>query len=79
MAGRHRKTSDHLASLTKAELLDLRLCDLKLQIPDSPLAPRIESLYRNLAAKRLRFRPHFWLSDDWFCPDGIPGIAILHE
>jgi hypothetical protein len=24
----------------------------------------------------LRFRPHFWLSDEWFCPDGVPGVAI---
>jgi hypothetical protein len=21
-------------------------------------------------------RPHFWLSDEWFCPHGIPGIAV---
>jgi hypothetical protein len=24
----------------------------------------------------LRFRPHCWLADEWFSPDGIPGIAI---
>jgi hypothetical protein len=24
----------------------------------------------------LVFRPHFWLSDEWFCPDGEPGIAM---
>ena len=24
----------------------------------------------------LRFRPHFWLSDEWYCPDGVPGVAI---
>src|SRR5207253_8807734 len=22
------------------------------------------------------FRPHFWLADEWFTPDGVPGIAI---
>ncbi|MHB8729985.1 MAG: putative zinc-binding metallopeptidase [Sulfuricaulis sp.] len=22
------------------------------------------------------FRPHCWLSDCWFCPDGVPGFAI---
>ena len=70
------KSPGRLSRLRKSQLLDMRLCDLKLHIPDSPLAPRIETLYRDLTAKGLRFRPHFWLSDDWFCPDGIPGIAI---
>ena len=22
------------------------------------------------------FKPHFWLSDEWFSPDGVPGVAI---
>ena len=24
----------------------------------------------------MRFRPHCWLAQEWFSPDGIPGIAI---
>jgi hypothetical protein len=24
----------------------------------------------------LLFHPHFWLSDEWFTPDGVPGIAM---
>jgi len=24
----------------------------------------------------LTFRPYYWLSDEWFTPDGVPGIAI---
>ena len=24
----------------------------------------------------IRFRPHCWLAQEWFSPDGIPGIAI---
>ncbi len=26
--------------------------------------------------KGLRFRPHVWLSSEWFTPDGVPGIAL---
>ena len=37
---------------------------------------RIGQLYEELAARGLVFRPHFWLSDEWFTPDGVPGIAI---
>jgi hypothetical protein len=57
-------------------LLSARLCDLDLRIEGSGLEERIAELYRELAAKGLVFRPHFWLSDEWFCPDGVPGIAI---
>jgi hypothetical protein len=58
------------------KLLSARLCDLDLRIEGSGLEERIGELYRELEAKGLRFRPHFWLSDEWFCPDGVPGIAI---
>lgn len=58
------------------ELLEMRLCDLKLSIRDTPLQTHIEQLYGELADRGLKFRPHCWLSDDWYSPDGIPGIAI---
>lgn len=59
------------------QLLDLRLCDLGLRIRGSELEPRIKELYRELRAAGFeRFRPHFWLSDDWYTPDGVPGVAI---
>jgi hypothetical protein len=58
------------------KLLDVRLCDLDLRIEGSELEPRIEGLYRELEASGIRFRPHFWISDDWFTPDEVPGIAV---
>lgn len=58
------------------KLLDLRLCDLDLKIAGSNLEERIAQLYRELEERGLSFRPHFWLSDEWFCPDDVPGIAI---
>ena len=65
------------ASLPDEELLELRLCDLPVSIGESPLlTDSIRTLRRELRARRLRFHPHFWLSDEWFTPDGIPGIAI---
>ncbi|MGH7962923.1 MAG: putative zinc-binding metallopeptidase, partial [Candidatus Binatia bacterium] len=36
----------------------------------------MEELYGALARRHVRFRPHVWLSHDWFSPEGIPGIAI---
>jgi putative zinc-binding metallo-peptidase len=58
------------------KLLDLRLCDLGLSIDGSGLEDRLAELFRELEARGLRFRPHYWLSDEWFCPDGVPGMAI---
>jgi hypothetical protein len=64
------------ADLPDDALLDLRLCDLGLTIEGSWLEARIDELYAELAARGLTFRPHFWISTEWFTPDGVPGIAI---
>jgi hypothetical protein len=58
------------------KLLELRMCDLGLSIAGTELEPRIAQLDEELRARHLKFRPHFWLSDEWFTPDGVPGIAI---
>lgn len=65
-----------LDKLTDDELLDMRLCDLKLQIKDTSLEPKLEQLNQELLSRGITFRPHYWLSDEWYSPDGIPGIAI---
>jgi hypothetical protein len=57
-------------------LLDLRLSDLGLEIERSRLASSIRQVYRELARRGIRFRPHFWLAEEWFSPDGIPGVAV---
>ncbi len=57
-------------------LLGLRFKDLELRLERSRLVPRIEQLYEELEAKGIAFRPHVWLSTEWFSPDGVPGIAI---
>lgn len=64
------------ARLSDAELLSLRFRDLHLQPGGDLLTKAIRSLHRDLARKGLGFRPHIWLSDEWFCPDGVPGFAI---
>ncbi|PYS49675.1 MAG: hypothetical protein DMG13_22885 [Acidobacteria bacterium] len=65
-----------LERLTDRQLLDLHLCDLPLRIRGTPLEQRIKKLYRELDARALDFRPHVWLSEEWFTPDGVAGFAI---
>ena len=58
------------------KLLEVRMCDLGLTIAGTELEPRIAQLNAELEARGLMFRPTYWLSDEWFTPDGVPGIAI---
>ena len=58
------------------QLLDLRLCDLRLNLRGTGVQDRIQRLYRELAARGIAFRPHAWLAQDWFSPDGVPGFAV---
>jgi len=62
--------------LSDDQLLSLRFCDLKLRVPGTELQGAIERLYGELSLRGIRFRPHCWLAQEWFSPDGIPGIAI---
>lgn len=57
-------------------LLQLRICELGLQLKGSRLEGPIEQLNAELEQRNLRFRPHTWLSSEWFSPDGVPGIGI---
>jgi hypothetical protein len=52
------------------------LSELGVRIAGTPLERRIERLYEELEMRGITFRPHCWLSDEWFSPDGVPGIAI---
>ncbi len=64
------------AALPYERLLDVRLCDLDVHLEGTVLEERLDKLHAELAERGLRFRPHAWLSTEWFSPDGVPGIAI---
>jgi len=58
------------------KLLELRMCDLRLTIEGTEIEARIAIINEELQARGVRFRPRYWLSDEWFTPDGVPGVAI---
>jgi hypothetical protein len=62
--------------LSDEKLLELRFCDLKLSLERSPLARRVKRLYAELENRGIHFKPHVWLAEEWFSPDGVPGIAV---
>ena len=74
--GRRRRTMSltawsRLNALSDEHLLATRICDLGVRIEGTPLEERIERLYDELEKRSIRFRPYFWLSDDWFTPDSF--------
>lgn len=76
MPARSRRREPDWVELSDDELLELRFCDLRLEIAGTSLEDRVERLYLELGARGLCFRPHVWLSTEWFSPDGVPGVAI---
>ena len=76
MPRRSRKHAYWWTELPTEELLDVRLCDLKLRIEGSALQGRIDRLHGELHRKKLRFRPYIWLSTDWFTPERTTGFAV---
>ncbi len=73
---RRRRKAQPWARLSDEQLLSLRFCDLKLSVEGSPLRRHVERLYSELENRGLDFKPHVWLSEEWFSPDGVPGIAV---
>jgi putative zinc-binding metallo-peptidase len=73
---KRRRAPPAWTRLSDEQLLSLRFCDLKLSIEKSPLRRFVRRLYSELEGRGLQFRPHIWLSQEWFSPDGVPGIAV---
>ena len=67
-------------SLPARQLLNVRLCDLGLdlrpELGGTLAADCIARVQQELEERGLRARPHFWLSDEWASPDGIPGVSV---
>jgi len=50
--------------------------DLGLRLEGSPIEPLLVRLGRELRRKLERFRPEYYLTDEWGCPSGQPVIGI---
>jgi hypothetical protein len=63
-------------TLTDSELLDVRIRDLGVRIEGTWIEEALGDLYEDLDRRDIVFKPHAWLSSDWFVPDDVPGIAV---
>jgi hypothetical protein len=62
--------------LPDEELLGLRLADLPLQIAGTTLEERLTRLSAELEARGLHLPIHFYISTEWFTPDGTISMAV---
>ena len=67
-----KKISD---ALSDEQLLECRINSFDLVLPKK-YQEQIDLLYKKLKAKKILWKPHFWLSNEWFSPDGVGGMAI---
>jgi hypothetical protein len=70
------RVPENWADLPDEQLLDLRLADLPIHIEGTTLGERIAQLREELASQQLHFPLHFYLSDEFYTPDGTSSIAI---
>jgi len=62
--------------LPDEQLLDLRLADLPLKLEGTVIEGRLTQLRSELEARELKFPLHFYISDEWFTPDGTATMAV---
>ena len=60
----------------RAALLGRKISELGLSIYGSRVERLVHTLYGELEAKGISFRPTVYLSDQWGCPDGTPLIGV---
>jgi hypothetical protein len=49
---------------------------LDVRVEDTWVAKELAALHADLEQREVAFRPHTWVSNDWFSPKGVPGFAI---
>ncbi len=59
-----------------SSILALRFRDLELPRGSGMVAAHMRDLHADLRSRGIRFRPHYWYAEEWFSPDGVPGIAL---
>jgi hypothetical protein len=71
-----RDAAADLNAMSDDELLQMRICDLKVKIEGSELESRIQKFHGELDARNILVKPICYLGDEWYCPEGCATIAI---
>lgn len=69
-------SAQDLDTLPEEQLLDLRICDLPIELEGTWLEARVAQLHRELRSNGITFEPRCYLADEWLTPEGDPVIGI---
>jgi len=70
-------SKETISTLSEKDLMSLSLSSFKLSLKDSELFLSCKKqLQKELQNLGIKHTPHFWVSDDWFSPDGVFGVAL---
>lgn len=64
------------ANWPSERLLDLQLCELDVKLAGTWVEDLTQRVVAELKTRKISLKPRFWLSDEWFSPDGVPGVAV---
>lgn len=71
-----RRHPYELSYLTVQQWSDMPFSALKFELKHSWLAPLLDQVKAELRQRGIHPFFHAWVSDEWFSPDGCPGIAL---
>jgi len=76
MSGRSIRALVQGWETVRFELLKTPISKLHLAVEGSPVEMYVRRLHREMEARRFRFKPDIYLTDEWGCPDRTPVIGI---
>ena len=74
--GQENRKEVDLDTICEEKLLEQRICDLPLNIQGTWIEECIQSLYHDLDAKQILFRPICYLAEEWLTPENEPVVGI---
>lgn len=66
----------HWENFSDEKLLEMKFSELRLRSIGPWLKHCVAQVHQELEAAGIAFRPHYWVSTEWFVPLGIPGVAL---
>jgi len=72
----HVSSEPSWVKFSDRKLLEMKISELELDFEQTNMVNFRDQLHAELKQLGLIFKPHCWFSDDWFSPDGVPGIAV---
>ena len=70
------KTVINLSEISEEKLLALRICELPIAIEGTWIEECLAEVYSDLERKNLKFKPEFYLAEEWLTPEDEPVIGI---